>query len=101
MSDIRIDYQLTINKAKKIKELSEDVGRISDRIRGVREDTESCWIGEAASAYRSKSEELEIYIRKIEDKMYHLSETIIRIANIIKEADDASGRDASSLSTGI
>lgn len=101
MAEIRIDYPLVISKAKKIKELSEDIGRISNNLTLLREDTEGYWRGEAASSYRIKCEDLETYLRKLDSKMDNLAAAIIRIADLIKAADEANSQAASNISTGI
>jgi len=101
VSEIRIDYPVTISKANRIKQLSEDVGKISKKITYLREDTESYWNGEAASAYRNQCENLENYLHKLDDKMDALADAIIKIANLIKEADEASASAASNISDGI
>jgi len=98
MAEIRINYPQVINKARKIKELSEDVGRISQKLTLLREDSEAYWKGEAASAYRLKCEDLEIYIRKLDDKMDSLATAIIRIADLIKATDEANARAAARMS---
>lgn len=100
MADIQINYPLVISKAKKIEELSENVRRVSEKLRLLREDTEGYWRGEAADAYRVQCEDLERYILKVENKMDTLASAIIRIANLIKEADEATARAAANLSAG-
>jgi WXG100 family type VII secretion target len=100
VASIRIDYALAVSKAKKIKELSEDVARISQSVQSLREDTESYWQGEAAEVYRNQCEYLENYLRKLDSKMDSLATSIIRIANIIKEADEASARNAAKMTSG-
>lgn len=101
MAEIRIDYSLAISKANKIKELAEDVARVSQKLTLLKEDTEEYWQGEAASVYRNQCESLENYLKNTNQKMETLANTIIKIANLIKEADEANARAAASMSPGI
>lgn len=97
MANLRIDYDMTIARANKIKELSGNVKNIANNVRNVETETESCWKGEAAGAYRNQCEILEKHLYNVETKMNALAETIIRIADSIKAADEASAEMAQSL----
>lgn len=101
MSFIKMNYPNTIAKANSIKSLASDVGRISDRLRSVGDDSIQYWRGEAADAYRNECSELEAEIRNLKRKMEALADAIIKVAETIKAADDAAQSQSSSLSTGI
>lgn len=100
MAEIRINYDLTIRKARQIKELSDDLRDVSLKLTDLKEDSEGYWRGEAADEYRYKCEELTNYIRDLERKLEALGNAIIRIANIIREAEESVEQSASSLSDG-
>ncbi len=101
MAYIKMNYPNTISKAQNIKSLAEDVGRVSDRLRGIGDDSNQYWRGEAAEAYRNKCYELEAEIRNLKRKMETLAEAIIKVAETIKAADDAAKSNAFGLSTGF
>lgn len=88
MAEIRIDYDMTIARAKRIKELADSLHRVMSEIRRIEDDTRDIWQGEAANIYRSQCEVLEDELYNAESKMNRLSETVIKIANAIKQTDD-------------
>lgn len=100
MAYIKLNYPNTIAKANSIKSLAENVGRVSDRLRGVGDDSRHFWRGEAAEAYRNECYELEAEIRNLKRKMETLADAIIKVAETIKAADEAVQSNASGLSTG-
>lgn len=101
MAFIKMNYPNTIAKANNIKSLAADVGRVSDRLRSLGDDSIQYWRGEAAEAYRNECYELEAEIRNLKRKMETLADAIIKVAETIKAADEAAQANASGLSTGF
>lgn len=97
---MRIDYDLTIARAKKIQALADNVHKVANDVQAIGEDTIGIWQGYAANTYRSQCDVLENELYSIEAKMSRLSETIIKIANMIKEADEQIAASAGSLRGG-
>ena len=100
VAEMRIDYDLTIKRANKIRSLAESVHRVASDVKNAENDTITVWEGYAADTYRSQCEVLENELLEIEIKMSKLSEAIIRIANTIKEADEQIAASAENLSGG-
>lgn len=88
VAEMRIDYDLTIARANKIQALADSVRRVANDVQAIEDDTIGIWQGYAANTYRSQCDVLENELYNIEAKMNRLSETIIRIANMIKETDE-------------
>ncbi len=101
MAYIKMNYPNTVAKAQSIKSLAEEVGRVSDRLRGIVDDSAQYWRGEAADSYRNECYELETEIKNLKRKMETLADAIIKVAETIKAADEAAQRNTSGLSTGF
>lgn len=97
MAYIKLNYPNTIEKAKSLKRLAEDVEKISHKLGNLEEESNTYWRGEAANAYRNECEELEAEIRNLKRKMDSLADAIIQVANAIKAADDAAQAAARNL----
>ncbi|MGN1318649.1 MAG: WXG100 family type VII secretion target [Lachnospirales bacterium] len=100
MADMRIDYDLTVAKAKRIKELSGDMLTIISKLKGHEAEIQQYWRGEASNQYIDECEKLISYLIKLDLKISEFGDSIIKIANIIKTADENSRKMASNLTTG-
>ena len=100
MAEMRIDYDLTIKRANKIRSLAEDISRVANDVKNAENDTVAVWEGYAADIYRGQCEALEKDLFEIGIKMSKLSETIISIANTIKDADEQIADSTGNLSGG-
>lgn len=100
MAEIRIDYDLTIARANKIKSLAGNLQRVAKRIKDVEEDTYEIWKGTAANTYREQCRILENDVYDIVGEMDMLSDTIVKVADFIKRTDERIAIEAIKLETG-
>lgn len=100
VAEMRIDYDLAIKRAYKIRSLAESIHKVANDVKNAENDTVTIWEGYAADTYRNQCEVLENELLEIEMKMSKLSEAIIRIANAIKEADEQIAASAVNLAGG-
>lgn len=100
MAEIRLDYELTIMKAKQIKELSTKMNSIIDKLKHLESNIYTYWRGDASDQYIIECEKLIKYLVNTNVKINDFSDYIIKIANIIREAEEASLGNIDSLSTG-
>lgn len=100
MAEIRINYELTVSKGKQIIELSDELRNLINGLETIQSESGVYWQGEAADAYRRQIDELTDYIKKLFFDMSELGSTIIKIANIIKSADEAVARSTGGFSGG-
>ncbi len=95
--DINLDYSMAIKNAERIRELSDDVLSINAQIRGISEETEECWKGEAGEAYRVLCAEAEEYFKNLSIKLSALADKIKVAAENIKTADEDLAAEAESI----
>ncbi|MCD8214801.1 MAG: WXG100 family type VII secretion target [Clostridiales bacterium] len=95
--EIRLDYEMAIKCAEKIKGLSDEVSDITAEIRGIAEDTGDYWQGEAGEAYREVCTETQEFFKKLSVKLNSLGEEIRKEAETLKAADEELSAAAESL----
>lgn len=100
MADISINYYSTVSKAKQIKDLSNKMLVVISRLKKLENDIQHNWHGEAGNQYINECEVLIKYLLKLDLKISEFGDSIIKIANIIKEADESRAKSASALSSG-
>lgn len=97
MSIIRINYDLTIRKAKQIIDLGSDIIAIKSQLDNIKEESGAYWRGDAANTYREQCSILAAKLTEIDTKINKLGNKIINIANVIKAADEEAARQADNL----
>lgn len=100
MANINIDYDSTVSKGNQIKEISNNMLTILAKLKGLENDIQLNWKGEASKQYIDECEKLVHYLTKLDLKIAEFGDTVIKIANIIKEADESTASTASGLTTG-
>lgn len=100
MAELRIDYDLTVSKANQIKALSDDMLVIINKLKKIEADVPSYWNGEASNQYLLECEKLLKYLIKLDSRITEFGDSIIKIANIIKEADESVSSSTSGLPAG-
>lgn len=100
MANISIDYQSTIYKANQIKALSDKMLVVIAKVKRLEDEIQHNWQGEASKQYIKECETLVKYLVHLDLKISEFGDAIIKIANIIKQADESNAKSASGLSSG-
>ena len=89
MALIEFDYDRAISQANRLENVAEDMKRLANSsVNNSLQEINASWTGENATAYIQKGYRLQEQISKTASELMIISESIRRVAERIKRAED-------------